>query len=89
MPEECNQADDGYTQDFTGPKYERLRRFGKADLMKANLKRVTKPTSCLHVANIPAHMSIADVRQHFEAQGGLKVEQEAQERFPRSTPNFT
>ncbi len=41
--------------------------------MKTNLKRVTRPTAVLHVANLPAGMSAADVRRHFEAQGGLQV----------------
>ncbi len=73
LPAECNSADDGYTRDFTGSEFDRLRRFGKPELMKTNLKRVTRPTAVLHVANLPAGMSAADVRRHFEAQGGLQV----------------
>ncbi len=69
LPKDCNREDDGYTQDFSGHAFERLRRFGKPALVKSNLKRITKPTSCVHVANVPAHMSISDVKEHFESRG--------------------
>ena len=69
LPSECGQSDDGLTEDFTTPAYEKFHRFARKDLVKSSLKRIMKPSKFLYVSNIPFGSKGSAVKQLIESEG--------------------
>ena len=63
MPENPSEA--GFTEDFRGPEFRVLQRYAKDEIMSVNLKRLCKPSSCLHINNMPQGFSADKVKQLF------------------------
>ena len=67
-----DNAADGLTEDYTGAEYKQMHRFSRDDLMSVNLKRICKPTSCLHVNNMTQGCTPDQVKATF-VNFGLRV----------------
>ena len=63
---------DGLTEDYTGAEFKKLHRFCQDDLMAVNLKRICRPTSCLHVNNMQQGYTTDKIKELFE-NCGLEV----------------
>jgi len=66
MPWETGQPDTGDTKDFSGSEYDKFKRYRSEELKKNNMRKITGPTSTIHVSGIPAGKSPDDVKKLFE-----------------------
>ena len=53
LPSETGQVDTGDTKDFSGSEYDKYKRYRSEDLKKNNMRKITEPTSTVHISGIP------------------------------------
>ena len=49
---EVGREEDGGTKDFSGAGYSKYRRYATEDLKRSNMKKITKPTSTIHIGEV-------------------------------------
>jgi len=69
MPAEFGFDNDDLTADFSSVQFQPCKRFATEELKKLNMKKIVKPTSKLHVGNIPVGKSPNDIMKMFEDYG--------------------
>lgn len=73
MPHEAGLPPDDMTKDFSGPEYNKFKRYWNEDLKKQNMKKIMRPTQTIHISGIPAGKSPNDVKRAFESSGLVVV----------------
>ena len=53
LPCETGQGDTADTKDFSGCEYDKYKRYRSEDLKKNNMRKITEPTSTVHISGIP------------------------------------
>ena len=53
LPCETGQVDTGDIKDFSGSEYDKYKRYRSEDLKKNNMRKITEPTSTVHISGIP------------------------------------
>jgi len=66
MPQEIGLPGDAYTQDFSGPDYQKFKRYSTEELKRNNMPKIIAPTSTIHVGGIQAGKSPNDIKRLFE-----------------------
>merc|ERR1719350_901549 len=74
LPAEAGFPADNMTKDFSGPEYQKFRRFWSEELKKGNMKKIMKPTETIHISGIQAGKSPNDVMRAFKGAGLQVVE---------------
>eukprot|EP00092_Neocalanus_flemingeri_P031323 GFUD01034019.1.p1 GENE.GFUD01034019.1~~GFUD01034019.1.p1 ORF type:complete len:258 (-),score=75.84 GFUD01034019.1:148-921(-) len=69
MPEEIGLPGDVNTKDFSGPEYQKFRRYWSEELKKNNMRKIIIPTSTVHISGVQNGKSPNDVRRLFETFG--------------------
>lgn len=66
MPEEIGLPGDVNTKDFSGPEYQKFKRYWSEDMKKNNMRKIITPTSTIHISGLQAGTSPNDVKRLFE-----------------------
>jgi len=66
MPQEIGLPADDYTQDFSGPEFQKFKRYWTEELKRNNMRKIIAPTSTIHVGGIQAGKSPNDIKRLFE-----------------------
>jgi len=66
LPHEIGLPPDDNTQDFSGPEYQKLRRYWNEELKKNNMRKIISPTATMHISGVQPGKSPNDVKRLFE-----------------------